>query len=111
MKSVSPNSVPFTGRASFTLILVAVFKFISSNLAAQTNKIDTYPHYRGEKQLFINIYRLEPGSVIYEEVARAHTKNLASRINIILSNFSFLFSHVNKVPRFYRGLFLNPLHR
>lgn len=77
MKSISPNSVPFTNKAFLISILFAAFSFISINLPAQTHKTDAYPQIRGEKQLFIDVHRLEPGKVTYEEVAKAHARDLA----------------------------------
>ena len=77
MKSISPNLVPSTGRVCFTLILFAAFSFISFKLPAQTHKADASPQYRGERQLFIDIHRLEPGKVTYEDVVKAHARDLA----------------------------------
>lgn len=76
MKSFSPNSGPFTSRVSFVLTLFAAFSLISFHLSAQTNKVDTSHQYRGGKQLFIDVHRLEPGKVTYEAVAGAHAKDL-----------------------------------
>ena len=39
--------------------------------------MDTSHQYRGGKQLFIDVHRLEPGKVTYEAVAGAHAKDLA----------------------------------
>jgi hypothetical protein len=77
MKSLSPNLVALVGRVSPALTFVAVFVFISFNLSAQVSKVDAPPQNRGDKQLFIDVHRLEPGKVKYEEVARAHAKDLA----------------------------------
>ena len=76
MKLASPNLVPFTTGVSFISILLAVSCFFSINLAAQTRKAAISPQYRGEGQLFIDIHRLEPGKLTYEDVAKAHASDL-----------------------------------
>ena len=77
MKSISPNLVSPATRVYFIVILFAASSFISVNLSAQTHKADAYPQIRGEKQLFMDIHRLEPGKVTYDAVSGAHAKDLA----------------------------------
>ncbi len=77
MKLISPNLVSPANRVSFIVFLFSALSFISSNLSAQTQKADPYPQNRGERQLFIDVHRLEPGKVTYEDVAKAHAKDLA----------------------------------
>jgi hypothetical protein len=67
----------FIMKASFVATLFTAFSLISFHLSAQTNKVDTSHQYRGGKQLFIDVHRLEPGKVTYEAVAGAHAKDLA----------------------------------
>ena len=43
---------------------------------AQTNFSDTSPQIRGEKQLFIPLYRFEPRKLKYRVLTAAHANNL-----------------------------------
>jgi hypothetical protein len=57
----------------FNAVIVATLSITSFTLAAQTGKKDT-----ATKHLFIDVHRLEPGKVKYEDVAKAHAKDLAT---------------------------------
>jgi len=64
-------------KVSFITMLFAVFSIISFRLSAQTNGSDTSAHNAGAKHLFIDVHRLGPGKVKYQDVAAAHAKDLA----------------------------------
>lgn len=77
MKLISLNLATFKSKVFFISTLFVAFSLFSFSLPAQTNKADASPQYRGEKQLFMDIHRLEPGKVTYDAVAGAHAKDLA----------------------------------
>jgi hypothetical protein len=57
--------------------LFAVFSLISFHSFAQPHNADTSSNTTGSRKLFIDIHQLEPGKVKYEDVAKAHAKDLA----------------------------------
>jgi phenolic acid decarboxylase len=64
-------------KAFFATILFAVLSLISFQQCAQSKQADPSASDNGKKQLFIDVHQLEPGKVTYEDVAAAHTKDLA----------------------------------
>lgn len=64
-------------KVSFITMLFAVVSIISFRLSAQTNGSDTSAQNAGAKHLFIDVHRLGPGKVKYQDVAAAHAKDLA----------------------------------
>ena len=63
-------------KVSFAVTAVSVFLISTFHLSAQTSKADT----SGEtKHLYIDVHKLEPGKVKYEDVAGAHQKDLATQ--------------------------------
>ncbi|HTF29177.1 MAG TPA: DUF4242 domain-containing protein [Flavitalea sp.] len=58
---------------SFSMTLVIIFGLISFHSTAQTSTGGTI----NEKKLFMDVHQLEPGKVIFEEVAKAHAKDLS----------------------------------
>jgi hypothetical protein len=61
----------------FVNILVAMLSIVTARLSAQTSKPDTLVTNAKGKHLFIDVHRLGPGKVKYEDVAAAHAKDLA----------------------------------
>lgn len=61
------------------LLLSAIILACSTsfNASAQTNKVDTSGHLANKKNLYIDVHRLTPGKVNFEDVAAAHAKDLA----------------------------------
>ena len=63
-------------KVSFAVMAVSMFLLSTFQLSAQTSKADT----SGEtKHLYIDVHKLEPGKVKYEDVAGAHQKDLATQ--------------------------------
>lgn len=50
---------------------------ISLNVSAQTNKIDSSGQMANNQNLYIDVHKLTPGKVKFEDVAAAHAKDLA----------------------------------
>ncbi len=61
----------------FVAMLFFVFSIISFHLSAGPGRTDTLGPAVGAKQLFIDVHQLVPGKVKYEEVVKAHAKDLA----------------------------------
>ena len=59
------------------LFMAFVFNPLSSVLSAQTKGKIVQPASRGEETLYIDVHHLEPGKVNFEDVAKAHAKDLA----------------------------------
>ena len=59
----------------FALLTLASFHLYSNHLSAQTTSVVKPP----AKNLYIDVHRLEPGKVKYEDVAKAHAKDLATQ--------------------------------
>jgi hypothetical protein len=59
------------------LLPFILVSFFSVQLSAQTSKKDASSYTTKPTRLFIDVHRLEPGKVKYEEVAKAHAKDLA----------------------------------
>lgn len=58
-------------------LLLSVFTVISFQLFAQPTTTSASGKENESKQLFIDVHRLQPGKVKYNEVADAHAKDLA----------------------------------
>lgn len=58
---------------SFSVTLVTIFGLISLHSTAQTRTGAA----TNEKKLFMDVHQLEPGKVKFEEVAKAHAKDLS----------------------------------
>ncbi len=58
---------------SFSVTLVAIFGLISLHSTAQTSTGATI----NENKLFMDVHQLEPGKVKFEDVAKAHAKDVA----------------------------------
>ena len=67
----------FIRKAGFTAILLAASSFVSLHSTAQPHNADSSLHATVFKKLFIDVHQLEPGKVKYEDVAKAHAKDLA----------------------------------
>jgi hypothetical protein len=61
----------------FTLLTFAVLNPCLQHLFAQQNSPNTPGYKAPKKNLYIDVHQLEPGKVKYEDVAKAHTKDLA----------------------------------
>src|SRR3954452_3428897 len=59
----------------FALLTLSVFNFSSFQLSAQTTSVVK----TAAKSLYIDVHRLEPGKVKFEDVAKAHAKDLATQ--------------------------------
>ena len=62
----------------FVTVLLIVFSVVSFQLSAQPSKTETSIHAKETGKLFIDVHQLEPGKVKYEDVAKAHAKDLAT---------------------------------
>ena len=67
----------FSRKAGFTATLFAAFSLASVHLSAQPHNADTSLRATEPRKLFIDVHQLEPGKVKYEDVAKAHAKDLA----------------------------------
>ena len=61
----------------FTLLTFAVLSPCLQHLFAQQNSPNTPGDKGVKKNLYIDVHQLEPGKVKYEDVAKAHAKDLA----------------------------------
>lgn len=61
----------------YVTILFAALSVVTFRLSAQTKKTDAVVDNAGAKHLFIDVHKLGPGKVKYEDVAAAHAKDLA----------------------------------
>lgn len=61
----------------FALLTVTALSIVSFKSSAQTSTANTFTHKATEKNLYIDVHQLEPGEVKYEDVAKAHAKDLA----------------------------------
>jgi Protein of unknown function (DUF4242) len=59
------------------LLTFTLFNVMSLHLTAQTNRANSYVHKATGKNLYIDVHQLGPGKVKYEDVAKAHAKDLA----------------------------------
>lgn len=60
------------------IITVVIVNLLSSlNISAQTRSSDTSVQAANAKHLFIDVHHLQPGNVKYDDVAEAHSKDLA----------------------------------
>ena len=59
------------------LLSVFILGSISINVYAQTNQIDTLGLLANTKNLYIDVHKLTPGKIKFEDVAAAHAKDLA----------------------------------
>lgn len=57
----------------FTCSLLTVIPFC---ITAQTGSLNTPAHKTAAKNLYIDVHQLEPGKVKYEDVSKAHAKDL-----------------------------------
>ena len=64
-------------KALAAVTFLAAFGFVSFHSSAQPHNTDTSSNTTGSRKLFIDIHQLEPGKVKYENVAKAHAKDLA----------------------------------
>ncbi|MEP7372729.1 MAG: DUF4242 domain-containing protein [Chitinophagaceae bacterium] len=62
----------------FGTVLLTVLSIASFSLSAQPNRTETSIHAGEARNLFIDVHQLEPGKVKYEDVAKAHAKDLAT---------------------------------
>src|SRR5438045_5776936 len=62
----------------FVTVLLTVFSIVSFQLSAKPSKTETSIHAKETGKLFIDVHQLEPGKVKYEDVAKAHAKDLAT---------------------------------
>ena len=60
----------------FTLLTFAVLSPCLQHLFAQQNSPNTPGDKGVKKNLYIDVHQLEPGKVKYEDVAKAHAKDL-----------------------------------
>ena len=67
----------FIKGAGIAATLFVVFSLVSFHSSAQPHNTDTSSHATESRKLFIDVHQLEPGKVKYEDVAKAHTKDLA----------------------------------
>jgi hypothetical protein len=67
----------FIRKAGFTAILFAASGLVSFHSFAQPHHADTSSRAIESRKLFIDIHQLEPGKVKYEDVTKAHAKDLA----------------------------------
>jgi Protein of unknown function (DUF4242) len=65
-------------KISFVTALMAIFVLVSLQLSAQPGRVEKSVHPAETKKLFIDVHQLEPGKVKYEDVAKAHAKDLAT---------------------------------
>ena len=63
---------------SFVALFLIIFGLVSFQLSAQLGRTETSIHPAEGKKLFIDVHQLEPGKVKYEDVAKAHAKDLAT---------------------------------
>jgi hypothetical protein len=61
----------------FAVTAFAFFTFLSNPLPAQTSKSDELVTKESGKNMYLDVHQLEPGKVRFEDVANAHTKDLA----------------------------------
>lgn len=59
------------------LTFTFLFSIISFHITAQTNRSDISINKISGGNLYIDVHQLEPGKVKYEDVAKAHAKDLA----------------------------------
>ncbi len=59
------------------LLTFTAFSIIPLHSSAQTNKANTSLHTPSGENLYIDVHKLEAGKVKYEDVAKAHAKDLA----------------------------------
>lgn len=59
------------------LLALTSFSINPFHSSAQTNTTNTYPHTPARENFYIDVHQLEPGKVKYEDVAKAHAKDLA----------------------------------
>src|SRR4051812_2343815 len=65
-------------KCNFVLFTLALTLF-AVHLSAQTNSAAiTFPKNKG-KSMYIDVHQLEPGKVKFEDVAKAHAKDLATQ--------------------------------
>jgi hypothetical protein len=62
----------------FVTVLLTVLSIVSFNVSAQPSRTETSIHAAEARNLFIDVHQLEPGKVKYEDVAKAHAKDLAT---------------------------------
>jgi len=77
LKSDSSNLKLFNVKIIFVLLALSGFNIVSSHLCAQTNSTDISLHKAAAKNLYIDVHHLESGKVKYEDVAKAHARDLA----------------------------------
>ena len=59
-------------------VAFALFSIVPFSVKAQTNKSDAPVKKVGTEKLYIDVHQLEPGKVKFEDVAKAHAKDLAT---------------------------------
>src|SRR4051812_11255211 len=64
-------------KSIFVLLTFAAFSVISFQSSAQANSDDVSVYDTTGKNLYIDVHQLQPGKVKYEDVAKAHAKDLA----------------------------------
>jgi len=64
-------------KSLIVLLTFTALSIIPFHSIAQTNKTDTSVRNAKLKNLYIDVHQLEPGKVKYEDVAKAHAKDLA----------------------------------
>jgi hypothetical protein len=65
-------------KVSIFLLLVCSIALTSLSVHAQTGAADVPQKYVSGKSMFIDVHQLVPGKVKFEEVAKAHAKDLAT---------------------------------
>jgi hypothetical protein len=61
----------------FALLMLTTFSIFSIHVSAQQVRTDTSVNKAARKSFYIDVHQLEPGKVKYEDVAKAHAKDLA----------------------------------
>jgi Protein of unknown function (DUF4242) len=64
-------------KISHLLLTFSLFSIIPCYISAQTNRADMSANKVPGRNLYIDVHQLEPGKVKYEDVAKAHAKDLA----------------------------------
>src|SRR4051812_43440640 len=62
----------------FLVLTLTTVNFLATHSSAQPNVSDTSVHKNAGKNLYIDVHRFQPGSVKFEDVAKAHIKDLAA---------------------------------
>jgi len=72
-----PNLKLFVMKVFLVLLTFATSAVLPFHSFAQTADGNTSRHKAASKNLYIDVHQLEPGKVKYEDVAKAHAKDLA----------------------------------